>query len=592
MVNPASRSVRHRARRFLAPCHRFVLRLSLPALLSIFFFAPAARAGLNLMPFETDFAWKAPGYVPDELLVKFKGSVPTAQAMNVIRGKGAEAKRLLTPDGLVQVKLPAGTAVESVIDAWSALPDVEYATANLYGQAFFVPNDSLIHKVDWTWDLRNIGAYGAWDVVRNADPSIVLAIVDTGVAFEDHPIPGYELPNVKPGVTMYRQSPELPGPFLPGYDFVSNDAHPNDDSGHGTFVATIAAGQMNNVAGSAGIAPGVTILPVKVLRHDNGGEMAPILQGIRFAADHGANIMNLSLGFPPVRQLRERGVPEKVIAEIFHPLKDAINYARNRGVIIVAAVGNFSYPDVSLPAGYAGVISVGATGEDNRIASYSSWGHGISFMAPGGDFTELNGDHLQDAIVQLSIKPWRSEGSPCDPDSFNQFFFFGTSGAAPHVSGTVALLMTLGVKNQGAIEQILRATAIQPFDKPNAYNDVYGNGLIQIDKAVQLAASKPNLTLAPGSSQVLGARLATENPTRGSATLSLRTSRPGAVRVQLFDLNGRLIRTLDEGRYPAGERRVRWDGKDDRGERVGSGVYFFRVMTPDGVENRRVAVMR
>ena len=591
-MNPASRSVLHRARRFRAPGHRFVLRLFLPALLSIFFLVPAARAGLNLMPFETDFTWKAPGYVPDELLVKFRGSVAIAQAMNEIRGKGAEAKRLLTPDGLIQVKVSPGTAIEDAIDAWSALSDVEYATPNLYAQGFFVPNDSLIAKVDWTWDLRCVGAYAAWDVVRNADPSIVLAIVDTGVAFEDYPIPSYELSGVQPGVTLYRQSPELPGPFLRGYDFANNDAHPNDDSGHGTMVATIAAGESNNIAGSAGIAPGVTLLPVKVLRHDNSGDMATILQGIRFAADQGANIMNLSLGFPPVRLLRDRGMTEKVIAETFHPLKDAINYARNRGVIVVAAAGNFRYPELSLPAGYSGVISVGATGEDNRIASYSSWGNGLSFMAPGGDFTELNGDHLQDAIVQLSIKPWRAEGSLCNPDSFNQFFFFGTSGAAPHVSGAVALLMTLGVKSQGAIEQILRSTAIQPSGSPNAYNPVYGNGLIQIDKAVQLAASKSRLTLEAGSSQGLGARLTTENPSRGSATLAFRISRPGSVRVQLFDVSGRLVRTLDEGRYPAGERLVRWDGKDDRGEAVGSGVYFFRVATPDGVENRRVAVLR
>jgi serine protease len=544
------------------------------------------------MPFETDFTWRAPGYVPDELLVKFKDGVSTASAMTAIRNKGAEAKRVLTPDGLIQIKLPPGTVIENAIDSFGALSDVEYATPNLYAQGFFTPNDSLIAKVDWTWNLRNIGAYAAWDLVPAADPNIVLAIVDTGVAFEDYPIPGYELPHVKPGSTMYRQSPELPGPFLPGYDFENDDAHPNDDSGHGTFVATIAAGLSNNVAGSAGIAPGVTLLPVKVLKHDNGGEMAPIVQGIRFAADQGADIMNLSLGFPPVRQLRDRGVSEKVIAELFHPLKDAITYARNRGVIIVAAAGNFSYPELSLPAGYSGVISVGATGVDNRIASYSSWGTGLSFMAPGGDFTELNGDHLQDAIVQLSIKPFRSTGSLCDPDSFNQFFFFGTSGAAPQASGAVALLMTQGVRNQGAIQQILRSTAIQPFGNPNAYNPVYGNGLIQIDKAVQLAASRSQLSVAAGAPRGLNARITTENPSRGSPTLSFRTSRAGPVRVQLFDVRGRLIRRLVEGQYPAGERLVRWDGKDDRGRTVGSGVYFFRVVTPDGVENRRVAVLR
>jgi len=90
----------------------------------------------------------------------------------------------------------------------------------------------------------------------------------------------------------------------------------------------------------------------------------------------------------------------------------------------------------------------------------------------------------------------------------------------------------------------------------------------------------------------VGARLLSENPSRGGASLSLRISRPGTVSVQLYDVQGRLVRTLDRGSYPAGERVLRWDGRDDRGERVGSGVYFFHAATPDGVENRRVAILR
>jgi serine protease len=436
-----------------------------------------------------------------------------------------------------------------------------------------------------------VGAYDAWDVVTG-DPRIVLAIVDSGVAFEDHLIPSYEKPFLWPGVTMYRRSPELPGPFLPGYDFVHNDDHPNDDNGHGTMVSTIAAGQANNVAGSAGIAFGVTILPVKVARWDLTSDMGLLVQGIRYAADQGADIMNLSLGFPPVRRILDSGVPKSAVKDLFRPLKDAIRHAQSRGTIIVAAAGNFTYPEVSLPAGYPGVISVGATGVDNRIASYSSWGRGLSFVAPGGDFTELNGDHVQDAVVNMSIKPFRSHLSLCNPDSFNTFFFFGTSAAAPHVSGAVALLMSLGIKSQGSIEHYLRATAARPFGKQSGPDSIYGFGLIQVDKAVQLAASRSARKVAFGGPRGSGARLTTGNPSPGNATLALRLSRAGQVRVQLFDVRGRLVRRLEEGRYPAGERLVRWDGKDDRGRMVGSGVYFFRVMTPDGIENRRVAILR
>ncbi len=559
--------------------------------------APQSRAGLNVVPSEADFAWRAPGYVPDELLVKFKSGVSTAKATAALRGKGAILKSLLTPDGLIQVKLPPGMTVSDALDSLGTLPDVEYAAPNAYGAGFghpadfSAPNDTLFDEFDLTWNLRNVGAVAAWRVVTG-DPSIVLAMLDTGVAYENHPIPEYERANVKPGVTMYRQSPELPGPFLPGYDFVNHDDHPNDDSGHGTFTATIAAGQANNLAGAAGIAFGVTILPVKVLQFDNGGEMAQIVQGIRYAADQGADIANMSLGFPPVGQLIERGVTKRVLRDFFRPLKEAVRYAQSRGVILVAAAGNFEYPELSLPAGYPGVISVAATGVDNRISSYSSGGHGLNFVAPGGDFLDVNGDHIQDAVADLSIKPFRSIGSLCNPDSLNIFFFFGTSGAAPHVSGAVALLMSQGIRSQGEIEEILRTTAISPFGTNNGADPVYGAGLIQIDKAVQLAASRLNPRLTLGAPDRSGARIMSENPSRGAAALELKISRPGLVRVQLFDVGGRLVRTLEDGRYTTGTRTLRWDGKDERGQSVGSGVYFFQAVTPDGVENRRIAILR
>jgi serine protease len=572
---------------------RFALVLPL-ALLAAALFAPPAHANLNVMPLETDFHWHAPGYVPDELLVKFKDGVGQAKAISALRSKGATLKRALTPDGLTQVQIPVGTTVDEEMDSLGALPDVEYATPNGYAAGFFTPNDPLFGVFDLTWNLRDVGATGAWDIVTG-DPSVVLAIIDSGVAFEDHAIPDYELANLAPGTKMYRQSPELPGPFRPGYDFVNNDDHPNDDDGHGTFVATIAAGQANNHIGAAGIAFGVTILPIKVLTFNSDGQMSNIVQGIRYAADQGANVANLSLGFPPMSQLLAFGFTKKFLKDFFRPLKDAVQYAQSRGVVLVAAAGNFSVPEISLPAGYPGVISVAATGVDDKIASYSSGGPGLSFSAPGGDFTEINGDHIQDAVADVSIKPFRSTGSLCKPDSFNTFFFFGTSGAAPHVSGAVALLMSQGIRSQGLIEELLRATAVNPWGRTsNGTDPVYGAGVIQIDKAVQLAAARGfGAKLALGSANRLGAaRLMSENPSRGNATLSLRLPRPGAVRVQLYDVSGRLVRTLAQGSYPAGERVIRWDGKDDHGERVGSGVYFFHAETPDGVENRRVAVLR
>lgn|GEM_PF-1713238 len=583
-MNPAVRLFSSRSFRVL------VLSAAIP--IGITLAAGSAHAGLGLVPFETDFPWRAPGYVPDEILVKLKDGVSAAKGMSAIQKKGAGAlKRVLTADGLLEVTLPPNMTVSQAFDSLSALPEVDYAAPNAYGAGFFAPNDTLFNEFDLTWNLRNVGAVAAWDVVTG-NPNIVLAMIDSGMAFEDRAIPDYEKAGIKPGVTKYRQSPELPGPFRPGYDFVFNDDHPNDDNGHGTFTATIAAGQANNLAGGAGIAWGVTLMPIKALRFDNSGVMSEIVQGIRFAADQGADVANMSLGFPPVDQLLQRGLDKKFIRNFFSPLKEAIRYAQSRGVILVAAAGNFSFPQLSLPAGYPGVISVAATGVDDRIASYSSFGPGLSFSAPGGDFTELNGDHIQDAVANLSIKPFRSSGSLCNPDSLNIFFLFGTSGAAPHVAGAVALLMSEGVRGQGQIEEILRTTAVNPFGKAGGNDQTYGAGVIQVDKAVRLAAARGSTKLAVGAAQREGARILSENPSRAGASLSYRVSRPGMVSVQLYDVGGRLVRTLEQGRYAAGERVIRWDGKDDRGESVGSGVYFFKVATPDGVERRKVAVLR
>jgi serine protease len=549
-----------------------------------------AQSWLFEIPTGLEPGFHAPGYVPDELLVKFKGQVTPDQRNAAAAAEGAQVVGDVTDDGLVKVKLGAAQSVTGVLDEWNARPDVEYAAPNIYARGFFTPNDTTIAHFDLAWNLRAVHAYQAWDVVRGS-PDIILAIIDSGMAFEDRTIPSYELPFVKPGVTTYRQSPELPGPFVPGWDFVHDDPNPDDDNGHGTFVATIAAGQANNVAGSAGIAFGVTLMPIKVLDYRGDSNMDWIVKGIRYAADHGADVANLSLGFPPVRLFRVLGFPENFLAHMFNPLQDAVNYAQRRGTILVGAAGNFDAPEVSLPAGYPGVIAVGATGPDNTRASYSSYGTTLDFMAPGGDFGDVNGDHIQDGIFELSIKPFRSEGSLANPDSFDVFVQFGTSNAAPHVAGAVALLRSLGLRDQGAIEQTLRATSVNPFTTNSGFDPTYGFGLIQLDQAVlhPVGANSLAASIQPGN---LAARIGSANPARGSAHLSFVTSRPGSVRVSVFDVRGALVRTVQDGVLDSGSHAALWDGRTAAGAPAPSGVYWMRVDAPDGFAVRKVAFLR
>jgi hypothetical protein len=221
----------------------------------------------------------------------------------------------------------------------------------------------------------------------------------------------------------------------------------------------------------------------------------------------------------------------------------------------------------------------------------------LTFVAPGGTDLDENHDGLDDHIPLLSMKPnWtggREEAFLAIPDSFVIWHSIGTSFAAPHVSGAVALLMSLGLRDQGAIERTLRSTARMPFGKPNAHSQEFGFGLIQIDKAVQYAASKGPLKLAAGFGRdALGVRISSGNPVRGEATLTFRTARAGPVSARVFDARGALVRTLARDARPAGEQTVRWDGRDAHGAPAASGVYFIRVETAEGTSIRKVAFLR
>ena len=543
------------------------------------------RAGF-VLPQET------PRFAPAQLLIKFPENTPVAAIDRAAREMGASLMEMVTPDGLAKVRLDPFASLRDAQQSWSQRPDVEYAAPNMIAHAFSVPNDTIIATFDLKWNLRQVGAFDAWDFVT-ADPRIVLAIVDSGVAFEDYAIPTDELPFLWPGTTTYRRSPDLPGPFVPGWDFVHDDAHPDDDYGHGTFVATLAAGAANNVAGSAGVAFGVTLLPVKVLDYRGDAESDDIVKGIRFAADQGADIINLSLGYPPIPLMLYYGYTPAQIAAIVNPLSDAVSYAQHRGSVIVAAAGNFNSPEVGFPAAFPGVISVGATNVDRSRSSFSSYGRDLDFMAPGGDFTDLNGDHIQDAVVTMGIKPFRSEGSLAKPDSFNVFYMFGTSMSAPHVSGAVALLMSAGVRDENSIERTLRETAQNPFSSEQFWEPTYGWGILRVDRAARMAAKGRKIPQwTPFARERFDSRILSSNPTQGPAEVELRVDRPSQATVRVFDVRGALVRTIRSGPIPPGASVVRWDGRDDRGASAPAGIYFLRIETPSGRASHKVALLR
>ena len=340
--------------------------------------------------------------------------------------------------------------------------------ADAQAAAPFTPNDpgEAGEPAGWMsmqWNF--VGPYGvdaphAWgNLVAAGAPGgagVIVAVADTGVAYGGNGLAG-------------RGSPDLDSRrIVPGYDFVDHDRYPYDENGHGTHVASTIAEQADNHLGLTGLAYGVRIMPVRVLDRAGDGDAATIASGVRFAAEHGAKVINLSLNF-------DTGVTAGQIPELIA----AIEYAHERGSLIVAGAGNTSSDQVTYPAQGPHVLAVGATTEHGCLASYSNYGGGLDLVAPGGG---------RDADVPGD--PACQAGRPGPPvyqitrtglyGSFGIAGYIGTSMAAPHVSATAALVIASGVigsnPSPAAIETRLEQTA-RDLGGPG-HDTHYGWGLV------------------------------------------------------------------------------------------------------------------
>ncbi len=352
-------------------------------------------------------------FVPDEVVIKFKDKFNPVIIDAFLQILDL-TPRYTSPFGSYKrIGIPFGRDVIQMIEILKSCTLIDYIEPNYIARAFYVPNDPL-YSYQWNFDNSVNGGIhmpSAWNITKG-DPSIIVAVVDTGVAYE----------NYTQGTQKYYQAPDLAQTnFIPGWDFSNNDAHPNDDEGHGTHVTGTIAQASNNSLGVAGIAPNTSIMPVKVLDSSGSGAYTTVADGIRYAADHGAKIINLSLGGSSSSNV----------------LQDACAYAYNKGVTLVCAAGNDSKATLGYPAAYDDYcIAVGATRFDETRAPYSNYGPSLDIVAPGGDLNvDQNKDGYGDGILQQTF------GSTTN--SFAYYFYQGTSMATPHVSGVAALLLAL-----------------------------------------------------------------------------------------------------------------------------------------------------
>jgi serine protease len=310
------------------------------------------------------------------------------------------------------------------------------------------PNDPLYKS---QWHFAMVHAEEAWGTAQGK--GVVVAVVDTGVS------PGLLSKGDK---SKWRRVPDLKETeFVPGYNFVDDNDDPSDGNGHGTHVAGTIAQSTNNALGVAGLAHAAKVMPIKVLSDRGSGTVADIANGIRFAADHGARVINMSLG---------GGLYSSTLAR-------AVKYAHDKGVTVVCAAGNGGRERVEYPAAYDGCVAVSALGPDGKLAFYSSYGKELDIAAPGGDTrVDLNKDGLPDGVLQDTI----ARG---DPTKHGFFPFQGTSMATPHVAAVAALVISAGVTDPDRVEKVLKATATELGDPIR-----YGAGALHAAAATRKAS--------------------------------------------------------------------------------------------------------
>ena len=359
------------------------------------------------------------------------------------------------------LKVPVGKVLE-LIAHLSNCPGVEYAEPNYIARiADTIPSDpGFVNQ----YGLISIRAPQGWDLSTGSS-SVIIAVVDTGVDLSH---------------------PDLASKIVPGYGLLnSTPVPPDDDNGHGTQVAGIAAAFSNNGVGVSGVSWGARIMPVKVLNASGSGLVSDVAEGIVWAADHGAQIINLSLGVP--------GPSNPSVLEA------AVNHAYLKGAVQVASTGNLGNNSILYPALYPHVIAVGGVDSSNNHWGLSNYGPEVSVVAPAVQIysTTLSGGY-----------------------AYND----GTSMAVPYVSGLAAILR--GFSGNGSPDAITWEIELTALDLGlPGKDDLYGYGLIQMDRAIRLA--RPHRAATPTNTPPLFYHLfatSTFTPTWTETLTSYRTT--------------------------------------------------------------------
>jgi serine protease len=428
-------------------------------------------------------------FVPGEVVVRYQRSADRSARAAVQRQTGVGDPKVFAPRTRV-LKIRDGETVANTVRELQARPEVATAAPNVVAHASaYVPQDPGSSGTPGGWQqlqwnflaADGVDAPDAWqrliDVGHPGGQGVVVAVLDTGVAYSSRGRCPRSADSTSRRTVMCRRSPDFhDGDFVRGYDFVDGDSRPNDENGHGTHVASTIGEGTGDSVGVTGLAYGAKIMPVRVLDRLGEGDSVAISEGIRWAARHGAQVINLSFEFGP-------SVTRSEIPDILA----ALRYARRHNVLVVGAAGNAAARSVAYPARASEVLSVGATTQHLCVAEYSNNGSNLDMVAPGGGEDAMIRDdpHCRPSdppggnIYQMTFDgSTRHFGLPAE--------YMGTSMAAPHVSAAAALVIASGVigahPTPAAIEARLKATARDLG--PAGPDSRYGAGLLNAAAAV------------------------------------------------------------------------------------------------------------
>jgi subtilisin family serine protease len=363
---------------------------------------------------------------PHTVLVKFRKSSSSATRDRALQSRGGRATEQIAGTGFVKVR--TNGRADELASRLSADPAVAEVTLDYIRESSATPNDyfySVTHDQEY---LKTVRMPGAWDRSKGS-LSQVVAVIDSGV-------------NGK--------HPDLAGRTVAGFNALTNvgiaAGAASDDFGHGSMVAGIVAAGTNNSEGIAGVAWNAKVMPVKVLNSLGRGTDSDIVQGIKWAADHGAKILNLSLGGPTDSPA----------------LHDAVKYAAGKGAVVIVAAGNTGADRPMYPAAYSEAIAVGATDDAGRITDFSTHGSWVDLAAPGWGIL--------------------STGRP-DAEGYIYYSGDGTSFAAPIVAGIAVLVRTQNPSFTPAqVASRLRSTARDAG--PRGVDPFYGAGVVDATNAL------------------------------------------------------------------------------------------------------------